>query len=332
MRTFFLSFLFLVGACDGPADPDAAVEALDAGIDAAEPPVDAGPPPPATLSEAGLFAGSVGGPLADGVLTYDVRYPLWTDALDKRRHLLLPPGTSIDTSDPDHWGFPEGTRLFKEFILDGRTLETRLLWKSGPTRDDWVYVAYRHRADGSDADPVPEGEADVFGTFHDVPDQSACRFCHRGGGDFVLGVGAFMLSRADFDAWVAAGVLPADAPYAEPPGTDVERAALGYLHGNCGHCHDDVHPLAVQRTLRLRLFVGTADAALAPAWTTGVGVDAFHEFEGIRTIIVPGDPDGSQLVYRMARRDDNAMPPLGTEMVDEVGLAAVRAWILAGTP
>jgi hypothetical protein len=317
-------------ACGGeePDVPDAAL--ADAAVDAG---TDAGPtlpPPPATLSEAGLFASGVDGPYAAGVLDYDVRYPLWTDGAEKRRHLLLPPGTSIDTSDPDQWAFPEGTRVFKEFLVGGTSVETRLLWKSGPLVGDWVYVAYRYRDDGSDADPIPEGEMNARGTMHDVPATSDCRNCHRGGGDFVLGLGAMQLDRATFDAWTSRGALPSGTAWAEPPGDDTQRSALGYLHGNCGHCHGPVHPLASRRALRLRLPVGVTDPNLAPAWLTGANAPADHVIAGTELIVVPGAPSASQLVVRMGLRDELAMPPLGTELVDDPAVAVVSQWIVDG--
>lgn len=322
------------GPADGGLDDGAIDGAIDAPIDA---PIDAGtdagpplPPPPATLSEAGLFASGVDGPYAVDVLDYDVRYPLWTDGAEKRRHLLLPAGTSIDTSDPDQWAFPEGTRVFKEFLVAGTPVETRLLWKSGPGIGDWVYVAYRYRDDGSDADPVPDGEMNARGTMHDIPATSDCRNCHRGGGDFVLGLGAMQLDRATFDAWTSLGVLPADAVWAEPPGNDTQRDALGYLHANCGHCHGPLHPLASRRPLRLRLPVSVIDPALAPAWLTSVNAPASHVIGGTEQIVVPGDPAASQLYVRMGLRDLLAMPPVGTEVVDDPGRAVIAAWITGG--
>lgn len=333
MRSVVVLALIGLGCGDGHPRPDGGV---DGGADPADATVDAGadlgpmlPEVPATLSETGLYEDEVGGPLAADVLSYSVRYPLWSDGSEKRRHLLLPAGGTIDTTDPDHWAFPEGTRLFKEFIVDDRPIETRLLWKTGPSRDDWQYVAYRFREDGGDADPVPGGDVDALGTDHDIPDTSACRDCHRGGGDFVLGVGAIQLDRAVFDDWLDRGVLPSSALWEEPPGDDTERAALGYLHGNCGHCHSDVHPLATMREMRLRLPVGVIDPWTAPAWTTTVDQMAHHLIDDMNTIVVAGNPDVSQLYIRMGRRDEYQMPTRGTEVVDPDGHAAVRAWILA---
>jgi len=294
--------------------------------------LDAGPPAPAALSETGLFETGASGAYADDVLSFSVRYPLWTDGADKRRHLRLPEGTSIDTSDPDQWAFPVGTRLYKEFVVDGVPVETRLLWKTGPGPLDWVYVAYLYRDDGSEADAVPDGQPDARGTDHDVPPTADCRSCHLGGGDFVLGLGAFQLDRATYDAWIASGALPPGTAWQEPPGDDTQREALGYLHGNCGHCHGGPHPIAERRSLRLRLPVGVSDPYEAPAWATAANVTAFHDIEGTTEIIAVGDPDASQLYVRMGLRGDLGMPPFGTEIADEAARAVIRDWITAAAP
>lgn len=335
-----IASLCLLVACDGSTPADAGAATVDAGADAGvdggtDAGTDAGPPlpaPPPTLSAAGLFTSGASGALAPGVRSYDVRHPLWTDGAEKRRHLVLPTGTVIDTTDPDHWAFPEGTRIFKEFLVDGRPIETRMLWKTGPDVASWVYVAYRYREDGTDADAIPDGEADARGTMHDVPSTADCRGCHRGGADFVLGVGAMQLDRGTFDAWISEGILPPATVFGEPPGDEVARAALGYLHGNCGHCHNDLHPLATNRSLRLFLPVGIIDPWTAPAWDTGANVTASHDIEGATAIIEVGDPARSQLWVRMGLRDDRAMPPLGTEVVDDPARDAIAAWIRSGAP
>ncbi|MFK7998600.1 MAG: hypothetical protein AB8H86_03345 [Polyangiales bacterium] len=321
---------------DTPAALDAGMDAAvqdgaaqdtsaDTNPTAADAGSDAGPGLPETLSLAGLFAEGVSGAYAPGVRSYDVRFPLWTDDADKARHILLPEGQSIDVRDADHWAFPVGTRIFKEFIVGGVPVETRLLWKRD--EDFWVYVSYVFRADGRDADAAPEGAQNVLGTEHDVPTQAQCRGCHQGGGDFVLGIGAVQLEATLFAEWIGAGMLPAGAVSAEIPGDAIDEAALGYLHANCAHCHGDSHPVSRTRTLRLGIPVGLVDPTDAPAWQTSAGVRAFHNVEGSDVIMVPGNPDASQLFLRMGLRGDVQMPPLGTERVDEVGVAAVRAWI-----
>lgn len=345
MRWPFAFAACVLAACSGDPPP-----ASDAGRDArVEPPRDAGtdasldaePSPgerfegPATLSGTGLYADFASETLAEGVVPYDVRFELWSDGATKQRWLWLPPGTRIDTSDPDRWSFPVGTRAWKEFRRDGVRVETRFLHKVAPDR--WENVAYVWRVDGSDADARPEGVADALGTAHDVPDLESCYDCHRGAVDGLAGVGAIQLATGGPDdalARLEARGLLSDpiAPYPAIPGDAVEQAALGYLHANCAHCHDADHPLARYRAMRLRVPLGLARASDAPALRTLAGATMAHEIDGTRVGIVPGDPDASQLYLRMLHRgDDYDMPSRGTELVDDEGAAAVRAWI-AGLP
>ena len=43
--------------------------------------------------------------------------------------------------------------------------------------------------------------------------------------------------------------------------------------------------------------------------------------------LVPGQPDRSGIPARMDRRDSFEMPPNCSELVDDAGVATVRAWI-----
>jgi hypothetical protein len=81
-------------------------------------------PVPALLSQPGLYADIATQTVAEDHLPYAPQYPLWSDGATKRRWIYLPPGTAIDASDPDHWIFPIGTHLFKEFSL-GTRVESR---------------------------------------------------------------------------------------------------------------------------------------------------------------------------------------------------------------
>ena len=86
------------------------------------PPVDGPPlvdhptdPMPLYLSRTGFFPSfPERTPLARAV-PYTPLFPLWSDAAEKQRFLLLPPGTAVDTSDPENWVFPVGTLFVKHF-------------------------------------------------------------------------------------------------------------------------------------------------------------------------------------------------------------------------
>src|SRR5262245_41272255 len=80
---------------------------------------------PARLSQTGLYADIGAKALSPDVRGFNPQYPLWSDGLQKSRWIHLPPGTKIDTSDPDRFIFPRGTKLWKEFRANGRLVETR---------------------------------------------------------------------------------------------------------------------------------------------------------------------------------------------------------------
>jgi hypothetical protein len=317
-------------ATDGGMD---AARADDAGrdVDAADPPPTPGEAfaGPSLLSETGLYADLAAGTLAEGVMPYRVRFELWSDGAEKQRWLLLPTGTQIDTSDPDRWVFPVGTRAWKEFRSGGIGVETRFLHKVAPDR--WENVAYVWRADGSEADARPDGAMDALGTTHDVPDLGGCFDCHRGT-DGLNGVSAIQLATGEADDLLSrletAGLLTdAIDPRPSIPGSALEQSALGYLHANCGHCHNEVHPLGAIRVLRMRVPLGLTDPLSAPSLRSTAGAEMHHLIDGTTIGIVPGDPLASQVYARMLHRDAYQMPPRGTEQVDPTGSELVRTWL-----
>lgn len=283
---------------------------------------------PTRLSETGLYRDPATHTLADGVLTYDVHYPLWSDGSEKLRYLYLPPGTTIDLTQPDRWQFPVGTRAWKEFRVAGRRLETRLLEK---VETGWRMVSYVWDPAETDALATPRGAPDVLGTTHDVPDMEDCRKCHRGAADGLIGVSALQLGRDGVDRLVALGLIPrATAPTGDllPPGTGVVRDALGYLHGNCGHCHNDLHPLSRLESLRLALHVSDRVPEDTPTYRTALRFVTRHEVDGTTITIVPGMPEQSQLWARMRTVVPEArMPSVGREVVDEEAVRVVGEWI-----
>ncbi len=277
--------------------------------------------------------------LAEGVRFFQPAHWLWTDDAGKQRWIYLPPGTQIDTSDPDDWVFPVGTRLYKTFIVDGMRVETRLLEKVGgedggaPT---WTHVAYLWNQSQDDVTPVPEGVQNALGTNHDVPSSEQCLMCHaQAAADFGLGFSAIQLNHdlvgislqtLRDEELLTADIDPATA---HVPGNATERAALGYLHANCGHCHGGDAPTGAG--LKMRLLVGTPNVQSTDTYVTAVDVPPIGwTAEGITARIEAGAVDASAIHARMDQRGDfNQMPPLGTEEVDDEGVAIVDAWIHA---
>ena len=109
---------------------------------------------PRTLRETGLYAPGTARMVRDGIAAFSPQYALWSDGAEKRRWLFLPPGTFIDASRPDEWVFPRGTRLWKEFALDGRPVETRYIER---LRDgSWRFATYVWNEAGDEAVLAPE--------------------------------------------------------------------------------------------------------------------------------------------------------------------------------
>lgn len=291
-------------------------------------------PYPRLLSQTGLFADIGGDVLGDGVRPFQPKYVLWSDGATKRRWMYLPPGERIDTSDMDYWVYPVGTKIWKEFTVDGVRVETRMQYKSGPNKSDWVMIAYQWRDDLSDAEAVPDGVPDAKGTLHDIPSVSDCQFCHGNMKDSLLGVTAIQLSHSlsgvTITDLIAEGRLsnPPAGPFTIP-GDSTAEAALGYLHANCGTCHNPES--AVYYTTPLRLWESTSaldSVETTTAYLTAVGQhnNALPQYH----IIEPGYPDLSEMILRMSARGigyPSQMPPVATEIVDTAGVAKVRAWI-----
>lgn len=314
---------------------------------------------PLRLVDTGLFAPGTDGVVAPGVWSFTPQFPLWADGAAKRRWLYLPPGRAIDASDPDAWVFPPGTRLWKEFAHEGRRVETRYLERRADGR--WRYATYVWTADGREAlRPPDEGlpglaVAGAPEGRYDVPGREDCLACHESAAAPVLGLSALQLSPqrdglpaapgdVDLPTLVARGLLVGlpQRLLQEPPhiaaASDAERAALGYLHGNCGHCHNDNgQPPPVR--LRLAQRVLDPAAARAEVLDTVAGARSRYRPRGLAQdarIAVPGHPEDSVLALRMRSRHAQVqMPPLGTRVPDSEGLALVERWIardLQATP
>ena len=284
------------------------------------------------LSNAGLYADFEDKTVAPDLVEYVPAYQLWADGADKRRFLYLPPGTKIDVSDPDHWVFPVGTRVWKEFSLDGVLLETRLIEKRDA--DSYRFAVYVWRDDGSDAELTTSGAEDVRGTAHDVPTSSQCLNCHVGEADRLLGLSLIQLSppSTSLAALAAADRLSAPLAAVAIPGDETTRAAFGVLHANCGHCHNPAGSAFSQVDMVLR--VSAQEGAVTPpetqVYATTVDTPTTSYMTGMLLRIATEDGAISAITDRMtelSRGTDDQMPPFATELPDEPGRNAILTWI-----
>lgn len=311
---------------------------------------DASPRLPELLSETGLFvAGSVT-EIDPRNLLYVPQYPLWSDGATKRRWLRLPEGEAIDARDPDAFQVPVGTRLWKEFSF-GRRVETRYIER---LRDgSYRYATYVWSDDGRDARLQPLEESGIArgadGGEHEIPNESDCRACHEGRRSPILGLSALQLSTdrdpnaphrevepegsLDLADLVKRGLIKGlpEQLVREPPriaaANATERAALGYLYGNCSSCHNAEGPIA---SVGLDFDQSVRKGATPGALRTTIRRPSHYTIPGSDQSlrVAPGDAERSVVAYRMASRFAAAqMPPLGTRFVDEEALELIRTWI-----
>ncbi|MDY7226914.1 hypothetical protein [Hyalangium rubrum] len=311
--------------------------------------------PPQLLSETGLYSDFGKHTVAARNLEYSPQYPLWSDGSIKRRWFSLPAGTAIDGSNPDSWVFPVGTKFWKEFSFHGRRIETRYLERQA--NGSWMYATYAWSEDGTEAVLVsdkgkPGCELDG-GRWHLIPSVNDCKVCHQGQRTEVLGFGALQLSPDRDPNAVHGEPMPApgvDLNYLvknkllkrfpkalleSPPriaaASDTERAALGYLHGNCGHCHNDEGSLKMLE-FALRSALGDSPSAPERGIATSMGqpikARASGQTQDAVLRIEPGHPARSVVMQRMGSRYAALqMPPLGTVILDAEAIALVSRWI-----
>lgn len=283
------------------------------GVDAAQPHELA-----TQLSATGLYDDISNKQIASDALPLFPAFPLWSDGAVKRRWLILPPGTELDTTVLDRWQLPVGGKLFKEFVVDGRRIETRMIERLGSGDDDYRFAPFVWRADERDAVLAEDGAINVRDTRYDVPAVSDCKTCHLQPGR-LLGVSAIQLS-----------AQLAELPLSNPPNRElvISEPALGVLHGNCGHCHNPDGSAPMQ-TLQLTTKDATISIEETAPYRTTVGKPLEHwTGQGFDVRIAPGDPERSAIYYRLSQRGTPAqMPPLGTTEPNIAGQAVVRAWI-----
>jgi cytochrome c553 len=306
---------------------------------------------PEHLSETGLYAAGHPGTIAVGNRAFSPQYPLWTDGAAKSRWVYLPPGATIDASDPHAWNVPVGTKFWKQFEFAGRKVETRMIWRASATR--WVFGTYIWNAEGTDARLAPpegvRGVAEVSaGKQHNIPSATDCAACHGTTRPGPLGFNALQLSpdrdpnaihgeslqpdmltlqtlRDENRLTGASDATPAPRIATSNPRT---RTVLGYLVANCGSCHNGRGEIAaLGPILKYEDLLRDADAVA----TSLVGHPTKWQVPGRAdgsVLIDPHAPEQSALLVRLRSRSPSSqMPPLGTVVRDAEAVRQITEWI-----
>ena len=272
-------------------------------------------PLPENLGGTGLYVPGSMEQVHPENMPFAPRYPLWSDGSGKRRWIHLPRGTAIDAAHPDAWEFPRGTKAWKEFRRE-RRVETRYIERLGD--GSWRFATYVWNIEGTQATLAPARGiaalpvADAPAGKYAIPSRADCLACHEGAPAPLLGFSALQLA-AELPAFAKRGAirnLPQPLLDAQPriAASGEAQDALGYLHANCGHCHNDTGPLAA---------VDLSFAQRAAA----------REHSAARTQRTAAARAG-EIARRIRSTNPNVrMPPLGVSVVDADGVALVERWL-----
>jgi hypothetical protein len=305
------------------------------------------------LQCAGLYSNILAKTIAPELKPYTPGLVLWADGAEKQRWISLPPGQKIDNTDPDEWVFPNGTKVWKEFQLDGKRIETRLYAKGAD--GIWQHTTYvwddaesdARRADGGKLIPRPNG------TPYEVPTSNECNECHSGRKDRLLGLEAVNLGMPGAQGVTLASLVkdglltnpPASTTVAFPEdATGKAAAALAWVHVSCGPCHNRSKDSSAQNSM-IRFLTYPSDLALPvtglDAYTTTVDRQTSTDIPdggGAQfQVIKRGDPSSSLASYLSGRRVapgdvpnvKQQMPPIVTRLVDTKGHQLLDDWITA---
>jgi hypothetical protein len=341
------------GGMDGTTSSDAPSDGVG-GDGSVVCPTDGGIP--SDLLCTGLYSDWASKTIASDVSAYTPSYLLWSDGAQKSRWVYLPPGSKIDTSDMDDWVFPVGTKVWKQFSLNGQIVETRLLWKFDAVLG-WNVLDYLWSSDGKSATLNLCGETNVNGTTYQIPSQTQCLTCHAGRKDMLLGFDLIGLGAAGGSGLRLSDLVSQQLLTHAPPATTIAipedstgkaAAALGYLHVNCGvTCHNtnpnaQANPYNVFLKLRASQLYpegGAAQVNQQDTYTTTVNVTSSDQMPENKAwlIIKPKDSANSllpQMALSRTPEDGGStvflpMPPIISQVPDTTGVGTVEAWINA---
>jgi hypothetical protein len=350
---FFL--LVVVGAllssCGGREEGMEGAPSLDAASEGEPPEIfDCGDDEtiaPPSLECTGLYSRWASKRLAPGVREYAPSTPLWSDGAEKYRWIYLPPGTTIDASLRSEWVFPVGTKFWKEFRVGGKRIETRLFKKL--RSDRWLTATYAWSTDDTSTTSSTGGDQsdiDTGGAPYHIATQKECSDCHKGRRDKILGFEEISLGGPNATGFTLAALVAEGRLSPPPPAVDVRIPddgtgfsvpAMAWIHVNCGvPCHNrnsDATGNGTKMFLRLDPSdLGTKPPAQWDVITTTLRVSPNTPAWAGEIRVMPGLPDRSLLVRLISERGMEQMPPIGTHLIDQKNVDAVRAWVARMTP
>ena len=275
---------------------------------------------------------------------YQPVWPLWSNGSEKWRYIILPEGEVIDNADPENWQFPVGTLLFKTFAFSDsavpggwRAIETRIMRVTAEGID---FALYQWDETGLDAVlldmlmPVPlEVMTEESGTVpYTLPNLLLCRACHESSVTQVIGFSEMQLNgplhesapQDQLEHLETQGFFLhpiTDNPEAVVAEDELTHEVMGYVHGNCVHCHNGTNGPSSSYDLSYPVFIES---------TVGHATESSASAPGVR--VVPQSPEESILFLAFSGETDNPevkeMPPVGVDVRDQAAVELFREWIM----
>ncbi len=300
---------------------------------------------PTLLSQTGCINTNNPLQMASGLIPYDINAPFWSDGIVKDRWMALPDAAAITIELDGDWTFPNNSVLVKNFNLNGKRVETRLLVRHAD--GSWRGYSYEWNNSETDASLLLNGKTTTKeGQKYIYPSTTECMVCHTSVTGISLGPQTDQLNRdktypsTDLTANQLATLdniglftsvlpdIPANLSKLTEP-TDITATThdrtRAYLYTNCSQCHRQGGPTNVS----LDFNIDTADSNMNIC-----NASPTHQIGGATGIMSPGNASNSSLYLRMNCRDGNAgcnngdqMPPLGSAYVDANGANLISSWI-----
>ena len=320
------------------------------------------PDPPLKLSELNVFKNMETRTAVDEFIYYDVNTPLWSDRAIKNRWVAIPNDGNFNSENEQIkfkerglWTFPEGTVLMKQFDLpldlnnldQVIPLETRF-FVVGKNNSSYG-LTYKWNEDGSEAFlqqsksqetfDITEGGVFAYEQTWDYPSRSNCMSCHNQGAGFVLGPNTHQMNKEIIYPGTSLEVnqltyfnshnifdqkLNHPSAYLRSHPLENSEVALetrirSYLDANCSFCHSPEGQVNTSN-MDLRFTTPLSRQNMINGLTTSVA--STQEY-----VVTPGNHETSELWLRDATRSENQMPPIASNLLDQIYVDSLAKWI-----
>jgi uncharacterized repeat protein (TIGR03806 family) len=292
---------------------------------------------PAQLSATGCVQSTNPKNPASGMIPYDVKAPLWSDAADKLRFLSLPDNTQIEVNSIGDFNFPVGSVLMKHFIDNNQYIETRLF---AHTALGWQGFSYEWNDQQTDATLLSAAKDKTIGDLNwHYPSAGECLECHTAASGFSLGLETAQLNHDFLYAQTnrTANQLTSlqhiqlfknnltDQQlnrhlYSLTDDVSLEQKAKSYLHANCSHCHQPNDTSPVDIDLRFNTLLNQMGVCNQTPQAGDLEI-------ANPLLLAPGEPLRSVLLERMKVNDANKMPKIGRNEMDQAAVDVISEWI-----